>query len=233
MQVTGGSGNIAIGNQNAPTSVYASHISIEPSPATQNVADSLNKIVRFLEASNPTKIQLVNARLLNWMGEGEQVLTLDLENLSSMPGYEVRTMLVAPLDPGETQSRTLLMKPVRGFTKHALDTLSVEAHGVQSIPIANVTELKRFLNFPVGYDLIGAGMDAGVPGDLIKEYQVLYTQADGSFNVDFKAMGFMVQTAYQTVFEGKNAESRVVFLYFARPVEPLSMIILPRNEKKD
>jgi len=174
--------------------------------------------VRFLEASNPTKIQLSNIRLLNWAVEDEKILTLDLENSSNMPGYKVKTILVAPLNGRETQSRTFFMKPARGFTKQTLDTLAVEAHGTQSVPIAAVSELKRFLSFPDGYDLIGVGLTANVPDALIGEYANQHRRVDGGATTDARTVGFIVQTTYQTAFDGKITASRGAFLYFAKPI---------------
>jgi len=223
-QNANGNGNYIVNNHGSGSVNISSS---EPSPATKNVADSLNKIVRFLEASNPTKVQLNNVRLIRWLGEDEFVLTLDLDNPSSMPGYKVKTMLLAPLGRGETQSRTLSMKPGRGFSRQLLDTLSVEAGGRQSVPIATVSELKRFVNFPEKYDLIGAGLANNVPDALLREYGNQHRRTDGSAGTASISLSFVAKTNYETAFGGKNQSLVSVFLYFAKPDASVQALVFP------
>ncbi|MED5611609.1 MULTISPECIES: hypothetical protein [Pseudomonas] len=197
------------GNVQLPTTTFCSGLA-----ASKSAADSLQKMARFIEASNPTNVKFSNVNLTHWAGDAERYLTLSLENTSNLPAEKVKIRIL-----DINQSSPLRFSPSHVLSKKLLDTLAVPQHSATQIPIGPESELviltKR--RVPVGYDFIGASLSPNIPEDLKSEY--LNSKGISSpylLNIEITPLG--LELKYSTIFGGSNTVMAGVFLFYGRAI---------------
>ncbi|WP_063888070.1 hypothetical protein [Burkholderia pseudomultivorans] len=198
--------------------------------AVGNIADSLKKLERYVEASNPTEVKLSGVELEMWAGDEEDYLTLTLGNDSNLPAQNVKILFLAPVRLGETTSRRLSFTPSRAIPKGMLSHLGVSRKGALKIPVAPVSELVRFSRnrIPDDYELLGVGASPNIPDEMIRKYAERRGIEHGySFLSSTSSLG--VQIRYETIFGGKSSLLTGVYLYFAK-VTPMQVIELSPDQ---
>jgi hypothetical protein len=216
-QIVKGDCNIVINAVNAGTpksfpTKYCTNFS-----ATKDTADALVKIEKYVEASNPTKLDVVSAQIEKWVSDDEGYLTLSLSNISSLPAEKVKIRFLAPVKPGENQSHQINFTPSRAIPAAMLKNLGIGSKDTTKIPVAPISELIRYSRdtVPTDYELIGAGTTPDAPDALIQKY----IQGHGlihnySFQSTTSSLG--VQVLYETIFGGKVNFLTGVYLYFGK-----------------
>ncbi|WP_144025203.1 hypothetical protein [Burkholderia sp. HI2500] len=183
----------------------------------KDAADALAKIEIYIEASNPTKLDLASAKIEKWASDSEDYLTLSLSNTSTLPAQRVKIRFLAPVNPGENQSHQINFSPSRAVPSAMLKSLSIGSKDTTKIPVAPVSELIRYSRngVPADYEFIGAGTTPNAPDDMTQQY----IQGHGltnNYTFQSTASSLGVQILYGTIFGGKVSLLTGVYLYFGK-----------------
>lgn len=202
------------GSVQLPGTVFCSGLA-----ASKSAADSLQKMARFIEASNPTDLKISNVSLSHWAGDAERYLTLSLENTSNLPAEKIKVRILDIVKPNEKQSRPLPFSQSRALPKAFLDTLAVPQHSSTQLPIGPESEFviltKR--RVPVGYDFIGASLSPNIPDSLKEEY--LNSKGITSpYALMIENPGLAIELKYSTIFGGNNTVMTGLFLFYGRVI---------------
>nr|WP_315448728.1 hypothetical protein [uncultured Pseudomonas sp.] len=185
--------------------------------SSKSVADSLRKIERFIEASNPTEVTLSDAGLIHWAGDQEEFLTLSLFNSSGLPAENVKVRMLDVVRPNEKNSRPLSFYPSKAFPKSLIKNLSIARNRTTQIAVASATEIESVSihRVPSGYRFIGAGISPNQSDTIKKEFR----QKTGLPNIDHvevQIIGLGVELSYKNIFGAKNTTLTAIYLYYGK-----------------
>lgn len=201
------------GNVQLPSTTFCSGLA-----ASKSAADSLQKMARFIEASNPTEVKISNVSLTHWAGDAERYLTLTLENTSNLPAEKIKVR-VLDVRPNEKQASPLPFSPSHALPKTLWATLAVPQHSSTQLPIGPESELiiltKRHV--PIGYDFIGASLSPNLPDDLKAEY-LSSKGVTSPYLTMIKVTSLGIELKYSTIFGGSNTVMAGLFLFYARVI---------------
>lgn len=214
-QLVSGNCNLVVNaSQGEAVKIPASRMCSDLS-STASVADSLRKIERFIEASNPTEVKLSSVSLIHWAGDAEKYLTLSLVNISGLPAEKVKVKMLDVVRTYEQKSKSLSFSPSQAFPKAILDNLGIPKSGSVQIPVAPASEIVNISRSRVspGYDLIGVGLSPAMPDEMTEEY----ARSKG-FSRDYHFKGQVVslgvELKYKNIFGGSSTVLTGVYLYY-------------------
>lgn len=185
--------------------------------STASVADSLKKIERFIEASNPTEVTISDAELVRWIGDSEEYLTLTLLNVSGLPAEKVKVKILDAVRNGEKNSRSLSFYPSKSFPKAVLDNIGIAKGRMTKIPVASISELVGVSQSRVspGLKIIGVGLSPNLP-DEIRDKYLLEKGISHNFQFEGEAIGLGVELKYKNIFGGSSTALTGLYLYFGK-----------------
>lgn len=216
-QLVSGNCNLVINSQSGEAQkAYPQRICSGLS-ASKSMADSLVKIERFIEASNPTEVTISDAALVHWAGDAEEFLTLSLFNSSGLPAEKVKVTMLDVVRPNEEKSRPLSFYPSKAFPKSLLANLSISKNRTTQIPIASASEIESVSKHrvPPSYEFMGAGLSPNMP-DTVK---MRYAERKGiTKNPGFEseAIGLGVELSYKNIFGANNTTLTGIYLYYGK-----------------
>lgn len=216
-QLVSGNCNLLINApQGAETKIPPTRICSDLS-STASVADSLKKIERFIEASNPTEVTISDAGLIKWAGDSEDYLTLTLLNVSALPAEKVKIRMLDVVKANEKNSRTLSFYPSKSFPKAALDNLGIPKGRTVQIPVASASEVEGVSRSRVssGLEFIGAGLSPNLPSE-IKEQYIHNKGFLNNFQFEGEAISLGVELKYTNIFGGNSTALTGIYLYFGK-----------------
>jgi len=200
------------GNVELPRDVICSGLA-----APESTAASLQKMARFIEASNPTELKIADVSLIQWAGDQERYLTLTLKNTSNLPAEKVKLIALDVVRANEKQSSILPLSKSKAIPQKAMDTLAVSRHSTTQIPIGPESEIiiltKRRVS--VGYDFIGASLSPNIPDKLKAEY-INDKGIKPPYMLEIESAPIGVQLQYSTIFGGSNTATTAIYLFYGR-----------------
>lgn len=218
-QLVSGDCNVLINNpQGGPVEMPNATICSSPS-SSKSSAESLRKLERFFEASNPTEVQVSHVSMMQWLGDSENYLTLSLDNTSNLPAEKVKVRILDAVKANEKVSRTLPLSPSRAIPQKLLDTLTVPRHGSIQIPIGPESELVILTKRRVttGYDFLGVSLSPNVPDSIRAEYLSRKGIAH-NYQLAIESAGLGVELKYDNIFGGSSTVLTGLYLFYGRVI---------------
>jgi len=218
-QLVSGDCNVLINTpQGGPIEIPRATICSSPS-SSKSSAESLRKLERFFEASNPTEVQVSQASMTQWLGDSENYLTLSLENTSNLPAEKVKVRIVDAVKSNEKVSRTLPLSPSRSIPKKLFDNLTVPRRGSIQIPIGPESELviltkRRVTN---GYDFLGVSLSPNIPESFKAEY-LGRKGITHNYQLAIESAGLGVELKYDNIFGGSSTVLTGLYLFYGHVI---------------
>ncbi|QXH52374.1 hypothetical protein KSS94_04395 [Pseudomonas fakonensis] len=184
------------------------------SPASKSAADSLNKLARFIEASNPTKLEVAELKPMKFLGDNEPFLVAIVENKSNLPARKVKLELLRPLQANEKNSKIIKVPRSNAFPQKIMQHLQVAQHDSQTIPLAPLSYLIDItrLGLPSDYIYLGAGLTPELPQKLMHSFSSDATHRN--LQAEIRPLGLAIQ--YENIFETSTKSLSGIYFYFAR-----------------
>ena len=185
--------------------------------ASESTAASLQKMARFIEASNPTELRISDVQLVQWAGDDERHLTVTLENTSNLPAEKIKIIALDVIRENEKESRLLPLSKSKALPQKAMETLAVPRHSTTQLPIGPESELiiltKR--RAPVRYEFIGPSLSPNIPDKLKADY-IDSKGLKPPYTLEIQSTPIGIQLQYSTIFGGNNTATTAIYLFYGR-----------------
>jgi len=165
---------------------------------------------KVLKDDNPTKIELVQISIEQWLGDSEPFITIHLDNPSKRTALSVSSNF-------REGSSDLKFSPTKTSTVFQGAGLSIEPGKTLAIPAAPVSEfLSTFKNKCAGCYMLGIGKEAKMPLSLSEEICHPKLESGGGCYTDYTSYPIAVINHFTTVFGDKESDTNIVFAYLSR-----------------
>ena len=210
--------------QSIGTQVNNYNFSPEPANRKSNRDIFLVYQERYLIATNPTELSVINVELANWVGDIEPFLTITVENPANIPSEKLRVSILRPRS-GNRPSETIKFRPsnalIQGKALGAVEAgLFLPQKQTLRLPIGSRTQLLENVikDIPQGYKLIGVGEKPNIPNWRC-ENAYDNSMAESNHSMYFKdAMTAQLAIAlkYNTIFDQHLVRLFPLYFYFGR-----------------
>ncbi len=164
---------------------------------------------RVVKDDNPTKIELAEISIEQWLGDREPFVTIHLRNPSKRTALSVS----AKFHEG---SSDLTFSPTNTSNVFRSADLSIEPGHILKIPSAPVSEfLATFKAKCPDCYLIGIGQEANLPLSLSEEICRPKLEKGLACQTDYKAYPIGVINSFTSIFGDKSSEMNIVFVYLS------------------
>lgn len=186
-------------------------------PPSKNFNDAVINIERYLEYSHPTELKLSGVTIQNWLGDGEEYLTLNIGNESTLPAVDVSIQVLVPTASGDSPAKPQRFTPSHAFPPALTKHLAIPANQSTNIAVAPISELAAALSSPppAGYQLVGVGLSPNMPDALTQQLKE-QNGIRSSGIVEFVAKPIAVDLRFKTIFGGKNGLLTGIYLYYGK-----------------
>lgn len=210
-----GNCNLIISNPLGGSINLPNTISCPGTDASKSAADSLQKMARFIEASNPTELMVSDVKMLQWANDAEPYLTLSLENSSNLPAEKVKVEILDPVYSKKTKPRYLKFSPSNIFYKKIPGNIAVPKNETMLFPIGPESEIiaTTIHQIPAGYEFIGVSTQPNIPDSLTESY-ILKKRKISPYSLRTISAALIIQLKYETIFGGKITKSKGLFFYY-------------------
>ncbi|MGO5000512.1 hypothetical protein [Oceanisphaera sp. W20_SRM_FM3] len=152
------------------------------------------------------KVELVDAKAMQWLGDTEPFLTLYFENRSKGPA---KSFTVDIYDGNEK----IISKQISGSNMLGSGNLSMKPDQELGLPLISVSELQELLSGKGrSRDIVGFGLKANVPEQFKTELREKYVK-DGNGFYSANAYPLFVQFSYKGITGSDNNTTSGFFVY--------------------
>ncbi|WP_145393481.1 hypothetical protein [Pantoea sp. SJZ147] len=210
--------------QSIGTQVNNYNFSPKPAPHENNRDNFLIYQERYLIATNPTELSVVNVELANWVGDTELFLTITVENPANIPAEKLKVSILRPRS-GNRPSETIKFQPsnalIQGKALSAVNAgLFLPQKQSLRLPIGSRTELIENVvkDIPQGYKLLGIGENPSIPGGLCDNAYGSYTTEinRNMYVMNIVTAQLAIALKYDTIFDQHLVRLFPLYLYFGR-----------------
>jgi len=165
--------------------------------------DILKKVAQ--EEYRP-KVELVDAKVVQWLGDPGPFLTLYFENRSKGPA---KNFTVDIYDGNDK----IVSKHISGSNTLGSGPLSLKPDQELGIPLISISELRELLSDKGrSWDIVGFGLTASVPEKFKTELREKYVK-DGSGFFSTNTYPLFVQFSYKGIIGSDNKTTTGFFVY--------------------
>lgn len=165
----------------------------------------------LLVEENPTILIVQDLRFESFLGDDEQFLTLEVENISKLTAQNVKLDIHLPVVDG--QAVIVDFTPSQCININAIPNYSISAGKSQLIPFASVSEAHQKLSRDLNpWRLVGVGLHPNIPDDLTQRIR----QRDPSIFLpclSVNSIGFAITLAWSTIFGQEKKVTLGGYLY--------------------
>jgi hypothetical protein len=161
----------------------------------------------LLKISNPTKVDLVDIELTQWVKDDDKFFTLIFKNITKLPAYKISVDIMdsnKSINFNHSNSSSIFY-----------NSPSLNENNIFKYPLVAKKELASFLKIDLN-KLLGMGIEPSVP-DTIMEKARQYNDKESYSRV--YSYPLFLEYKYETIFDSEIIIRRGIYIYINNPLK--------------
>lgn len=162
---------------------------IQPRNTTEQYYKNLNEL---LKVSNPTKVELLNIKLIKWLGDDEKFFTIIFKNKTTLPAHAFNVEIW-------DNNKTINFKHSK-VSNIFYNKPTIAGNKVFEFPLVSKSELAKYLGI-TNNKILGIGITPNIPIKIMNKAKVMQSKNSSYSEVYTESLG--LQYGYNTIFDDK------------------------------